>query len=168
MPAKTLKVLLRGEAAGTIRTLETGRLEFAYDRAWLQTRPRMPISRGLPLTEQPHPDRAVAPFLWGLLPENDRTLSRIADAGDERVSPRNVAALLGKVGLDCAGAVQILADQDQRAGGTPDGAAEWLTERQIGDLIRQLRSCARATSQNAVQSGVAAASALPAHSRNSP
>lgn len=153
MPAKTLKVLLRGEAAGAIRTLETGRLEFAYDRAWLQTRPRMPISRGLPLTEQPLPDRAVAPFLWGLLPENDRTLSRIADAGDERVSPRNVAALLGKVGLDCAGAVQILADQDQRAGGTPDGAAEWLTERQIGGLIRQLRSCARATSQNAVWGG---------------
>lgn len=153
MPTKRLHVLLHGHTGGTVRTLATGRLEFAYERHWRQTRSGPPLSRALPLAERPYVDRAIAPFLWGLLPENDRILGRLADAGDERVSPRNVAALLGKLGLDCAGAVQILTDPDHRASGLPASAVERLTERQIGDLIRQVRDRSPGKTQTGAWAG---------------
>ena len=48
----------------------------------------------------------AAPFIAGLLPDNDRVLDRWGRLPG--VSPRNAFAIIAHVGSDCAGAVQFV------------------------------------------------------------
>ena len=48
----------------------------------------------------------AAPFIAGLLPDNDRVLDRWGRLFG--VSPRNAFAIIAHVGSDCAGAVQFV------------------------------------------------------------
>lgn len=59
----------------------------------------------MPLSTATYRDKIVAPYLWGLLPEDPAARRKVAsDAG---ISPNNPFALLGVIGLDCPGAVQF-------------------------------------------------------------
>lgn len=103
---KDLRVLLDDREIGTITQLRTGKLQLTYDAAWLADPEAMPLSLSMPLAAAEHDDTAVAPFLWGLLPENEATLQSIGRRFS--VSSRNPFALLTHIGEDLQGAVQIV------------------------------------------------------------
>lgn len=122
MSGSRLTVLLDGKPIGELRRLVGGRLELRYGARYSSDLAAVPLSLSMPLSSVAHPDRAITPWLWGLLPDNQDVLRRWgAEFG---VSPNSPFELLGtEIGYDCAGAVQFCAPQ----------AVNWLTERG-GDL----------------------------------
>jgi serine/threonine-protein kinase HipA len=74
----------------------------------------------MPLAALEHGDTPVRPFLWGLLPDNERVLERWAQT--YHVSASNPFALLRHVGEDCAGAAQFVRPErvDSLIGGVGD------------------------------------------------
>lgn len=122
----------RLEARGSRVTLE-------YLEPWLSMRGAYPISQSLPLRPVPFVGAAVLNYLWGLLPDNARTL----DAWGRlfQVSPRNPISLLAHVGEDCAGAVQFV--REERLEAVLDSsrrapAVQWLDEHELARRIRHL------------------------------
>lgn len=123
---------------GEIRRDRRGRLTFVYDDRWRSLDAACPLSLSMPLVVAEHEHARIAPWLWGLLPDNETVLDRWGQRF--HVSPRNVFALLGAVGEDCAGAVQLVrpdrVDEVLRDGSRQ---VEWLTEADIAARLRLLR-----------------------------
>ena len=136
-----LVVCLEGEVAATL-TAEAGQPRLTYELDWVGVRGAYPLSTALPLQPMPIAGSTVTNFLWGLLPDNDRTLS--AWAQEFRVSARNPVALLAHVGEDCAGAVQFVTEDRLPAvigkKSTRADEVEWLT---ASDLETRIASLAR-------------------------
>jgi serine/threonine-protein kinase HipA len=85
----------------------------------------------------------VDPWLWGLLPDNERVLARWA--AEYHASAKSAFSLLSTpVGHDCAGAVQFVgkAVTDEVLG--RESRIEWLSEVQVADRLRLLRKDATA------------------------
>ena len=123
---------------GEIRRDRRGRLSFVYDDGWRSQGAAYPISFSMPLVVAEHEHARIEPWLWGLLPDNNAILARWGQRF--HVSPRNAFALLGAVGEDCPGTVQlvrpervdeILLDDEQRI--------EWLTDAEVAERLRILR-----------------------------
>lgn len=133
-----LVVCLDGQRAGYLETAGS-RVRFWYDEAWLAAPDAYPLSAALPLQPLPATGRIVLNVLWGLLPDNDRTLE--AWGRRFQVSPRNPVALLAHVGQDCAGAVQFVT-QDQLAdvlgANTAAVTVDWLDKSDFEKRIQQL------------------------------
>jgi serine/threonine-protein kinase HipA len=93
------------------------------------------LSLALPVSRRPVQDRrgvsGVSAFIEGLLPEGNLRRQVASEAG---VSVTDTMRLLERVGAECAGAVQILAD------GVKPGAGHVrrLTEQQVDSLIADL------------------------------
>jgi serine/threonine-protein kinase HipA len=138
-----LAVLLDGSQVGRVYRSANSRLTFVYDDAWRERRDAYPLSLSMPLTAAEHGHRVTASYLWGLLPDNPDVLE--AWAHEYRISRTNVIDLLEHVGEDVAGAAQFcrLERVDDLLGharlADTGGAVEWLTEREIGAALRQLR-----------------------------
>src|ERR1700761_7426387 len=105
--AKELVALLAGQEIGRVRQDTHGHLHFRYERNWREADNAYPLSLSMPLATEEHGPKAITPFLWGLLPDNELVLERWARK--YQVSARNPFALLSRVGEDCAGAVQFVA-----------------------------------------------------------
>ena len=123
---------------GEIRRDRRGRLTFVYDDRWRSMDAAYPLSLSMPLVVAEHEHARVEPWLWGLLPDDEAILARWGQRF--HVSPRTAFALLGAVGEDCAGAIQlvrpdrvddVLQDEDQQV--------EWLAEADIAERLRILR-----------------------------
>ena len=123
---------------GEIRRDRRSRLTFLYDDRWRSMDAAYPLSLSMPLVVAEHEHARIEPWLWGLLPDNEAILARWGRRF--HVSPRNAFALLGAVGEDCAGAIQlvrlervddVLQDEDRQV--------EWLTEAEIAERLRILR-----------------------------
>lgn len=114
---------MRGDRIGTLTQSASGKVEFVYDPDWVENGPGLPMSRCMPMTMPRHTDATVQAFLWGLLPDNELTLERIARTGTPKTSSRNVVALLAKVGRDCAGALQFVSPDEAEP---PEDSVEWL------------------------------------------
>ncbi len=72
----------------------------------------LPIrSLPIPLVVAEHDHAEIEPWLWGPLPDNEAILARWGQRF--HVSPRNAFALLGAVGEDCHGAVQLVRAERQ-------------------------------------------------------
>jgi len=79
----------------------------------------------------------VNAFLAGLLPDSEPTLERWGL--QYGVSPRNPFALLGHVGMDAAGAVQILPpDVTPSDETTRGGDIEWLTDDDVRAMLHDV------------------------------
>jgi serine/threonine-protein kinase HipA len=142
-------ICLEGQVAGMIEA-SGSRAHLTYSDPWLNRSGAYPLSQSLPVRPGPHTGAPVVNFLWGLLPDNERTL----DTWGRRfhVSARNPAALLACVGEDCAGAVQFV--REERLGevlATENKPAdiEWLDEAELERRIRHLSGDAGATRENA-------------------
>lgn len=132
------RVAARLEARGSRVTLE-------YLEPWLSLRGAYPISQSLPLRPVPFSGAAVLNYLWGLLPDNARTLDVWGRLF--QVSPRNPISLLAHVGEDCAGAVQFVREERLEAvldssRGPP--VVQWLDEHELARRIRHLAADAGA------------------------
>jgi serine/threonine-protein kinase HipA len=132
-----LIALLSGNQVGRVHQTRE-RLTFTYDPDWREADEAYPLSLSMPLAAREHGPNVIEPFLWGLLPDNDRVIDRWARKF--QVSPRNVIGLLANVGEDCAGAVQFVRPERLEAlqGGAED-KVEWLSEPDIAERLRLLR-----------------------------
>jgi serine/threonine-protein kinase HipA len=131
---RKLVAFIDGRRAGSLSQDRNGRLRYVYDldcpAEATPLSPRLTVAGG----EFTHAD--VAPFIAGLLPDNDQVLDRWGRLFG--VSPRNPFAILAHVGSDCAGAVQFVpADV---VGELDTGSIEALTTSDIAEMLRELRT----------------------------
>lgn len=89
------------------------------------------ISLSLPVQAEPFSSSESRPFFDALVPEGSL---RDVLAGELRVSANDTFALLGKLGRDCAGALQIVESVKQSE--APD--VEWLDDAALAALIVEL------------------------------
>lgn len=137
MSTRELRVLIDDHPIGTAYQDARGTFRFIYDENYRRRDNAVPLSLSMPLTLAEHDDKALRPFLWGLLPDNDETLSQWGKGFS--VSPRNPFALLSFIGEDLQGAIQMvppdrLADLKEREG-TTLLSRETLRER-FAELLR--------------------------------
>ena len=123
---------------GEIQRDRRGRLTFVYDDRWRSLDAAYPLSLSMPLVVAEHQNAKVEPWLWGLLPDNGDILARWGQRF--HVSPRNAFALLGAVGEDCPGAIQLVRpDRVEEILRDDDQQVEWLTEADVAERLRTLR-----------------------------
>jgi serine/threonine-protein kinase HipA len=134
-----LIALANGRPLGSV-LYRNSQLSFIYDESWRQDPNSYPLSLSMPLASAEHGHSSIEPFLWGLLPDNDRVLENWARRF--QVSARNAFRLITHVGEDCAGAVQFVRPERVEPLRTEPATAEvvWLTEDEIAQRLRTLRT----------------------------
>lgn len=98
---QTLDVYIAGTFCGKLTEDHHGEVSFAYDPEYSGT----PLSLSMPVGLARYGNRVVRPYLMGLLPDESATRNAIGSMFG--VSPNNPFRLLGAIGMDCPGAVQI-------------------------------------------------------------
>ena len=131
---RDLVTLVDGRHAGTLSKDRNGRLRFVYDADYPPD--ATPLSPRLNVAGGEYTHGEVAPFVAGLLPDNDQVLDRWGRLFG--VSPRNPFAILAHVGFDCAGAVQFV--PADAVGGLDHGTVVPLTSADIARMLRELRT----------------------------
>ncbi|HVY43695.1 MAG TPA: type II toxin-antitoxin system HipA family toxin [Hyphomicrobiaceae bacterium] len=135
--SKELRVLIDGKEIGTVVQDARGKFRFTYDEDYRRKKTAIPLSLSMPLTAAQHDDKAIRPYMWGLLPDNDDTLTSWGRRFG--VNPRNPFALLSAVGEDLQGAIQMVPpdklDELQKREGVTLLTPDILAER-FADLIR--------------------------------
>lgn len=133
-----LIALLNGKEVGRVHSDTANRLTFVYADEWRQAPNAYPLSLSMPLAAKQHGRSVIEAYLWGLLPDNERVLSRWA--AKFHVSARNVFALISHVGEDCAGAVQFVTpDRLHAVRSGKEDKVEWLDEADIANRLQTLR-----------------------------
>jgi serine/threonine-protein kinase HipA len=139
----SLVVILDDTVAGTLTRLPGGKLRFDYADEYRDRTAPTPLSVSMPTQVQTHPDRAITPWLWGLLPDNEAVLSRWAR--DFQVSASSPFALLATpIGHDCAGAVRFARPDEVEKVLARPGDVTWLSEDEVAKRLRELREDATA------------------------
>lgn len=95
-----------GRRVGILDGTDRRDLSFAYDPGWVEERSPTPLSLNLPVLARDHGHDRVWPYLWGLLPDDERVVERWARQADCR--PTDVFGLLRHVGTDVAGGARYL------------------------------------------------------------
>jgi len=133
-------VLLDGRVVGAVYQDSRARYRFVYEADWRLAKDSYPLSLSMPLTAAEHNHKAVDAFVWGLLPENERTLDRYARTFG--VSARNPLAILAHLGADCAGAVQfIVPDQLQELQGQQSTAeVDWIDDAEVARALKSVKA----------------------------
>ncbi len=137
--SQELIAILEGREMGRVARGERGRLSFTYAENWRAAADAYPLSISMPLALAEHGHTKIDPFLWGLLPDNERVLD--SWGRKFQVSPRNAFGLIANVGEDCAGAVQFVRPErlDAILSQTPP-EIEWLDDAAIAERLRALRA----------------------------
>lgn len=125
---------LNGLRVGTWFQRRNGQHGLVYDASWLQSEARRPLSLSLPLqaSEEPHLGRLVENYFENLLPDSPTVRTRL----QSRFQTRSVAAgeLLGAIGRDCVGALQIL-PVNESPGDVQRISAVQLTEAEVETVL---------------------------------
>ena len=133
---KELAVWMNGHLVGHW-TLSAGDYSFAYDKNWLSSPHRRPISLSMPLRagSAPYRGEVVANFFDNLLP--DSNVVRTTLQTRLGLDSREPMALLEHLGRDCLGALQLL--PIDLPGSPPDQIeGEPLSDAEIAEILRQL------------------------------
>lgn len=136
-----LIALLDGNQIGQVLQDRSGTLQFTYHDEWRSREGAYPLSLSMPLSVREHSHDIITAFLWGLLPDNSRTLDHYGRIFG--VSSANPVALLTYLGADCAGAVQFAPPEGVEAllgSADSDSDVEWLTEEEVAADSHRLRS----------------------------
>lgn len=132
----TLDVHMGGRIVGTVDGSDRRNLRFAYAPAYANDPSSTPLSVSMPLRESTYSHATVNPYLWGLLPDNDRVVQRWAR--EFGCSPGDVTGLLAGVGTDVAGAAQYV-----ELGAIPEhlrpGDVEWVDDSTVAGFLREVR-----------------------------
>jgi serine/threonine-protein kinase HipA len=137
--SQELIAIIEDREMGRVARDNRGRLSFTYSEKWRAAADAYPLSISMPLALAEHGHAKIDPFLWGLLPDNEKVLDNWARKF--HVSARNAFALIANVGEDCAGAVQFVRPErlDAILGQTPP-EIEWLDDAAIAERLRALRA----------------------------
>jgi serine/threonine-protein kinase HipA len=134
-----LIAILDSREMGRVARDDRGKLSFTYSEDWRAAPGAYPLSISMPLALAEHGHAKIDPFLWGLLPDNEKVLDNWARKF--QVSARNAFGLIAAVGEDCAGAVQFVRPErlDAILAEKPP-EIEWLDEAAIAERLRALRA----------------------------
>lgn len=137
VPEDSLVVVLYGRRIGRLTHIggRVGDIAFAYDDQYIAAG-GPPLSVRLPIGTAPFPPRRAMPFLDGLLPENADVRRR---SSAQLGVPDSPYALLGAMGWDCPGAVQITTPDRIDELRSRDRGIRSVTRREIGERLRELR-----------------------------
>ncbi|MBN2241935.1 MAG: HipA N-terminal domain-containing protein, partial [Acidobacteria bacterium] len=131
---KRLIVYLNGEQAGALDEDDSGLLEFRYAPEWTSRMDAAPLSRSLPLQNEPFRGKQARPFFAGILPDEGPRQQIAAILG---ISGRNDFAMLERIGGECAGAVSLLPE-----GAPPPTMGETrvheLSEKELEEIVAEL------------------------------
>ncbi len=125
MSARVLNLWMNGDFVGRWWSGRAGEARLEYASEW-QANPRgRPISLSLPFTADPRALRGKVVDQWfdNLLPDSEAIRARLA--ARHRVDGRDAHALLGAIGRDCVGALQLAAD------GEDPGRVDTITSRPL-------------------------------------
>ncbi|WP_051267490.1 type II toxin-antitoxin system HipA family toxin [Nakamurella lactea] len=139
MSALKLLVLLSGDLVGSVtRTESSAKTEFQYDPDYLTGGATVPLSTRLPLARTRFGERAIKPYLEGLVPEDPQVRRRWADRWG--TGQTDAISLLAAMGWDCPGAVQFT--EPDRLAEMRERAHERIpcSEAEIGGRLRALHS----------------------------
>jgi serine/threonine-protein kinase HipA len=135
----SLAVLLDDRVAGTLTRISGARLRLDYDEDYRTQRGAVPLSLSMPTEVRSHPDSAITPWLWGLLPDNEAVLGRWArQFHASATSPFSLLA--SPIGEDCAGAVRFVAPDQIERFLKRDGDVLWLSEEEVAERLRELKA----------------------------
>ena len=131
--ARTLNVYHDRELVGQLIQDDGGQINFSYDESWLGRPEPMPLSRSLPLREEPFTQKECRGFFGGILPEehNRKVIARILG-----ISDKNDFVMLEQIGGECAGAISFL-PEDEEIPDVDDRYRE-LTENELVKILREL------------------------------
>lgn len=141
MAVAELLIWMGGERVGVLEAVDRRNLRIVYDDEWIEQPRSTPLSVSMPLAARVHSGKAVAAYLWGLLPDNDRVLARWATT--YQCSAGDIFGLLEGVGADVAGAAQYL-PAGVPAEEADDGRVEALAEEDIAGLLKNIQADATA------------------------
>jgi serine/threonine-protein kinase HipA len=112
-----------------------GAFSFTYAPEWLAWENTLPISRSLPLRAERYVGQPVIAVFENLLPDSDDIRRRVA----ERVGADGVDSfsLLARIGRDCVGALQFLAEGEE-PGDNRVLTGEPLSDDQIAAMLKDL------------------------------
>ncbi len=112
-----------------------GAFAFTYAPEWLAWENTLPISRSLPLRAERYVGQPVIAVFENLLPDSDDIRRRVA----ERVGAEGVDAysLLARIGRDCVGALQFLAEGEE-PGDSRVLMGEPLSDAEIAAMLKDL------------------------------
>lgn len=128
MVTDQLRVWLHGEHVAVLQRTD-GRLRLRYRTQGAD------ISTSMSSLVEEHPHTTVAPWLDGLLPDNELVIQRWAR--EMQVAPNAFSLLGSPIGLDCAGAVQFT-PRDAELPADRDSGVEWLDADRLAELGAQL------------------------------
>jgi serine/threonine-protein kinase HipA len=134
---KELIAYLDGRRIGTLTQASSGRVTFAYDADYRTASEATPLSLSIPLTTAAARPSAIRAFIAGLLPDSEAALARLGRKYG--VSPRNPFALLTHIGMDAAGAVQLVSpDAEPSDAATRQGDIRWLSDAELDQTLHDL------------------------------
>lgn len=102
---KTLDIYLHQNRAAQVTQNGSDALSLQYLPEYIQAGGAA-LSIALPVRTQPYTNKPTKIFLEGLVPESESARERLAQ--EHSISARNAFALLKHIGLDCAGAIQLI------------------------------------------------------------
>lgn len=136
---KQLLVILDNVVAARLSQLADGRLRLEYTDEHRSRPDATPLSLSMPTAVGDHPHKVVAPWLRGLLPDNEAVLRRWGR--EFQVSPTSPFALLGTpIGEDCAGAVRFAPEAEVERVLARTGTATPLTTAEVAGRLRDLQA----------------------------
>ena len=130
-----LDVYFNSQLVGKLEREWGGVLRFSYDRDWLDSDHRIPISLSLPLATKQYSGLPVFTYFENLLPDDSSIRRKIARDVDAKGS--DAFSLLAKIGRDCIGGLQFLRE-GQKPGPTQKLAGIKVSDEQIASMLLNL------------------------------
>ncbi|MGV6987802.1 type II toxin-antitoxin system HipA family toxin [Testudinibacter sp. P80/BLE/0925] len=128
-----LTIAMNGIEVGLWTKSRDGASQFQYESTWLNHAKARPISLSLPLSEKVYKGSPVYNFFDNLLPDNEQIRSRIQQRF--QVATKHPFDLLGAIGHDCVGAIQLY-PQGKRPYSVRKIDAVPLSETDIAALLK--------------------------------
>jgi serine/threonine-protein kinase HipA len=141
---KSLEIYLNALPLGSLLYGSRKDMVFQYNEQWLERPNSFPISRTLPLREQPYQGAQVFAFFDNLLPDNISIRQRIA--ARMRATSDQVFDLLAVVGRDCVGAMQFI-KSGEPAPVIENAKGVAISNSEIANKLKDLRMTPLAVSQ---------------------
>ncbi len=132
----TLDVYLDGTLIGALDQTPSGNTTFRYDDQYRTRSDATPLSLSMPVSRSVHAQRAVVPFLQGLLTDSPGRLDELSR--EFQTSAANPFRLLAHVGRDVAGAVQILRPGESGSDAGPSANIDPLSDDDVATIIDDL------------------------------
>lgn len=111
---------------------------FTYSDTWRSHPGATPLSVPMPLTARRHSQAVIEPFLWNLLPDNDRVLARWGR--QFAVTTSHPYGLIEAVGEDLPGAMTIVGADAPTPVAAAGEQVDWLTNDDVAGLLAAVRA----------------------------